>query len=245
VQIHVTGALRVHGSARCWGADGSYLSVYPPAPVACRQDSQSATCSGLRATRAQPLSLRWRIPLTLAACLVSLQAADWRQALEYRRAAVLRGELWRLVTSNVVHLGWLHLARDLAGLFLIWALVGDSLDERAWLSVLATSGLAVGLGLLVLSPEVSWYVGISGVLFGLFCAGSLRQLSHRPIFAGVLLLGMVSVVAWTLSTGSLPSETVGLGGRVVPQAHLYGALGGAAVILVRTALRTHWFRDPG
>lgn len=193
-----------------------------------------------KATRAQPLSLRWRVPLTLAAFLVSLQAADWRQALEYRRAAVLRGELWRLVTGDVVHLGWVHLARDLAGLFLIWTLVGDSLDDRSWLWVLGTSGLAVGLGLLVFSPEISWYVGISGVLFGLFCAGALCQLPQRPIFAGVLLLGMATVVAWTLSTGALPSETVGLGGRVVPQAHLYGALGGAAVILVRTVLRTHW-----
>ncbi|MGA7541145.1 MAG: rhombosortase [Steroidobacteraceae bacterium] len=176
----------------------------------------------------------------MAAFLVSLQAADWRQALEYRRAAVLRGELWRLVTGDVVHLGWVHLARDLAGLFLIWTLVGDSLDDRSWLWVLGTSGLAVGLGLLVFSPEISWYVGISGVLFGLFCAGALCQLPQRPIFAGVLLLGMATVVAWTLSTGALPSETVGLGGRVVPQAHLYGALGGAAVILVRTVLRTHW-----
>ena len=180
----------------------------------------------------------------MAGFLVSLQAGDWRQALEYRRTAVLRGELWRLVTGEVVHLGWVHLARDLAGLFLIWALVGDSLDDCSWLWVLGTSGLAVGLGLLVFSPEIYWYVGISGVLFGLFCAGALCQLPQRPIFAGVLLLGMATVVAWTLSTGALPSETAGLGGRVVPQAHLYGALGGAAAILVRTVLRRHWLCDP-
>ncbi len=171
--------------------------------------------------------------------MVTLEAAGWRQALEYRRAAVLGGQVWRLLTGNLVHLGWVHLARDLAGLFLIWGLVGDSLDERSCLWVLGTSGLAVGLGLLAFSPGISWYVGISGVLFGLVCAGALCQFPERPGFAGVLLLGIVTIIAWTLYAGALPDETVDLGGRVVPQAHLYGALGGGAFILVRTALRSH------
>jgi rhomboid family GlyGly-CTERM serine protease len=245
VRIHVT---ETSGSRRRCGivaGDGSYGSMCPRAPIACGHDPQiAAATSATETPGAQPFALRWRVPLALAALLVSLQAAHWRHALEYRRAAVLRGQLWRLVTGDVVHLGWAHLARDLGGLFLIWALVGDALDERSWLWVLGTSGLAVGLGLLAFSPELSWYVGISGVLFGLLCAGALCQLRQRPIFAGVLLLGMISVVAWTLSTGALPSETVGLGGKVVPQAHLYGVLGGAAVIIVRTVLRSHWLSDP-
>ena len=201
--------------------------------------------SDTKASPARALALHWPAPLTLAALLVTVQAAGWRQELEYRRAAVLRGEVWRLVTANAVHLGWAHLARDLAGLFLIWALVGDSLDERSWLWAVCTSAVSVGLGLLVFSPEISWYVGISGVLFGLYCAGALCQLPEHPTFASVLLLSMATVIAWTLYAGALPGETAALGGNVVPQAHLYGALGGAAVILVRTALRTHWFRDPG
>lgn len=177
--------------------------------------------------------------MILAVLLVSLQAAGLSQPLEYQRSAVLRGELWRLVTGNLVHLGWVHLARDLVGLFLIWALVGDSLDEQSWLWASGTSALAVGLGLLVFSPQISWYVGISGVLFGLYCTGVLRQLRDRPIYAGALLLGMVTIIAWTLYAGALSDEAAGLGGRVVPQAHLYGAVGGAAFILVRSALRAH------
>lgn len=184
------------------------------------------------------LWLHWRAPLILAALLVSLQAAGWRQALEYQRAAVLRGELWRLVTCNSVHLGWMHLARDLAGLFLIWSLVGDSLDERSWLWALGATALAVGLGLLVFNPDIRWYVGISGVLFGLCCAGVLCQLPSRPVFSAGLLLGLISIIAWALDAGALPGETAGLGGKVVPQAHLYGALGGAVFIAIRTALRT-------
>lgn len=205
---------------------------------------------GPRDRRAEPgragaLPQLWRAPTGLAVLLALLQAAGVRHALEYRRTAVLRGQVWRLVTGNLVHLGWVHLARDVAGLFLIWALVAQSLGRRSRVWVMAVCGLAVGLGLLVFNPQIEWYVGISGVLFGLLCAGVLSQLRERPLFAGALLVGMTAVIGWTLYAGALPGETRGLGGRVVPQAHLYGALGGAAFILVRAALRAYCAHQRG
>ncbi len=180
----------------------------------------------------------WRLPLLLAALLLALQALGLRDALEYRRAAVLHGQLWRLLTGNLVHLGWVHLLRDLAGLFLIWGLFAPRMRDRTWLVLILACATAVGLGLLVFSPQVEWYVGISGVLFGLFCAGALLEWHQRPLYAGALLLGMAAVIGWTLHAGALPGETRDLGGAVVPQAHLYGALGGAAFIL----LRLGWLR---
>lgn len=179
---------------------------------------------------------RWRVPLILAALLVALQAVRGRNALEYRRAAVLHGQVWRLLTGSLVHLGWVHLARDLAGLFLIWGLLAHVLEERSWLWALLASAAAVGLGLLA-DPGIAWYVGISGVLFGLFCAGALGEFRQRPRYAGALLLGMMAVIAWTLHAGALPGEAAGLGGNVVPQAHLYGAIGGAVFTLAHLRVR--------
>jgi rhomboid family GlyGly-CTERM serine protease len=179
---------------------------------------------------------RWRMPLALSGLLITLQATGLQAALEYRRSAVLRGQVWRLLTGNLVHLGWVHLSRDVAGLFLIWALLADSLDEQSWLWVLLLSALAVGLGLLAFSPGISWYVGISGALFGMYCAGALRQVPRRPMYGGALLLGMAALIAWTCHAGALPGETAALGGKVVPQAHLYGALGGATAILAQAAI---------
>jgi rhomboid family GlyGly-CTERM serine protease len=180
----------------------------------------------------------WSLPLLLAALLLALQALGLRDAFEYRRAAVLHGQLWRLLTGNLVHLGWAHLLRDLAGLFLIWGLFAPRMRDRTWLALILACATAVGLGLLAFSPQVAWYVGISGVLFGLFCAGALLEWPQRPLYAGALLLGMAMVIGWTLHAGALPGETRDLGGAVVPQAHLYGALGGAAFIL----LRQGWLR---
>lgn len=180
---------------------------------------------------------RWRIPLSLTAVLIVSQIAGLRESLEYQRAAVLRGELWRLLTDNLVHLGWMHLSRDVAGLFLIWGLFEGWLEERTWFCVLVGSALAVGVGLLAFSPGISWYVGVSGALFGMFSAGALSLSLKHPLYGGGLLLGAAAVIAWTLHTGALPGETAGLGGKVVPQAHLYGAIGGAVSVLICRGLR--------
>lgn len=181
---------------------------------------------------------RWRIPLALTTVLIVLQAAGLRESLEYRRAAVLQGELWRLLTGNLVHLGWAHLSRDVAGLVLMWALFEGRLAERTWLWVLAASALSVGVGLLACSPGISWYVGVSGVLFGMFSAGALSVSRKQPLYAGCLLLGMIAVIVWTFYAGALPGELAGLGGKIVPQAHLYGAIGGASSVLICGSSRT-------
>ena len=180
------------------------------------------------------------MPSALALLLVALQDAGWSDALEYRRSAVLHGQVWRLITGSLVHLGWIHLLRDLLGLFLIWGLFAQLLDERSWLWLMLASSAAVGIGLLAFNPTITWYVGISGVLFGMFCAGASLEIRQRPVYASALLLGMTAVIAWTLHAGALPGEMTDLGGKVVPQAHLYGAIGGAAFILMRRAIRTHW-----
>lgn len=180
---------------------------------------------------------RWRLPLGLAGSLVVLQACGLRNALEYRRSAILHGQVWRLWTCSLVHLSWPHLARNLTGLFLIWGLFARRHGERTWVAVLLGSALAVGVGLLAFDPGLEWYVGVSGSLFGMFCAGALAEWEARPLYCCTLLLGMGAVIAWTLQAGALPGEAAGLGGNVVPQAHLYGALGGAATVLACRAQR--------
>jgi rhomboid family GlyGly-CTERM serine protease len=199
---------------------------------------QSRERRGAQAMTVRRWLREWRLPLGVAALLALLQAADLRSALEYQRDAVLHGQVWRLLTASLVHLGWVHLVRDLAGLCLIWGLFSHWLDERTWLWLMTGCALGVGVGLLAFAPGVIWYVGISGVLFGMFCAGALCEYRSRPLYASALLLGMAAIIVWALVAGALPGETIGLGGKVVPQAHLFGALAGGLILLLRAVLRT-------
>jgi rhomboid family GlyGly-CTERM serine protease len=137
-------------------------------------------------------------------------------------------EPWRLVSAHLVHLGWAHLALNLAGLALAWILFGAALSPLGWVVVMLACALGVATGLQAFSPEVMWYAGLSGVLHGLLVAGALLRLRAYPGVAGaVLVLLAVKIAGEQFGTGSEGVERF-IGAPVITAAHLYGALAGLA-----------------
>ena len=154
-----------------------------------------------------------------------------RLTLRYERAGLEHGQLWRLVTGHLVHLGWAHVALNLAGLGLMWALFCADYAPRQWLLVVAGAALAIDGGFWFLDPRLAWYVGLSGVLHGVMSAGTLAHLKRRDWDAWILIAFIAGKLAWEQTQGALP-----LGGgegrmHVVIDAHLYGAVGGLLVAL--------------
>jgi rhomboid family GlyGly-CTERM serine protease len=178
------------------------------------------------------------ILLAVAALAIGLAGQDASTWLRYDRQAILAGQVWRLVTGHLVHMGWPHLWVNLAGLALVWALVGSALSNRRWGATSLVCALAVSLGLLVLSPTVVRYVGLSGVLHGLLAAGALVQWRARVQRAWWILGVLVLKLAWEQMAGPLPGSSSAAGGRVIVDAHLYGALAGLlAAWLVPVTMR--------
>ncbi len=181
--------------------------------------------------------------LALLLALLSLALASGgdavTHALRYERELIADGQWWRLLSGNLVHLGWPHLWLNLAGLALIWLLFQPELSARAWSLALLISALSVGLGLWWFNPELDWYVGLSGALHGLFAAGALVAL--RGARFSDYLLGIVLAVKliWEQVYGALPSSAEAAGGAVIVDAHLYGALGGAVVGLLIMLYQRH------
>jgi rhomboid family GlyGly-CTERM serine protease len=160
---------------------------------------------------------------------------DLRLWMRFDRTAVLHGEVWRLVSAHIAHLGWKHLAMNLAGLALIWMLFNRVYSTTQWLVALVISMLGVGSGVLAFLPAVHWYVGLSGVLHGLFVAGALASLA-AGYRAELLLLGLlVAKLGWEQWHGALPGSESFAGGTVLVESHLFGAIAGllaAAVLLL-------------
>ncbi|MGD8574966.1 MAG: rhombosortase [Gammaproteobacteria bacterium] len=154
--------------------------------------------------------------------------------LRYQRDAILQGEIWRLWTGNLVHLGWEHLALNMAGLTLVWVICGAFLTRLEWLAVWCLSFTAVGIGLLLGSPGVAWYVGLSGSLHGLLVAGIAVMWSAGERRLWPLAVFLVAKLVWEQWRGAIPLSAAVAGGPVVVDAHLYGALGGvlAGALLV-------------
>lgn len=179
------------------------------------------------------------LPLSLAALstLFALLGQTATAMLRYQRDALFDGQWWRLISGNLVHLGWPHLLLNLAGLALVWLLFHRALSFGSWAVVTLASGLAVSLGLLLFDPALQWYVGLSGALHGLFAAGVLASLWAGNRAEWLLLLVFAAKLAWEQLMGPTPGTAALAGGNVVVDAHLYGAVGGAVTTAVLLALR--------
>jgi rhomboid family GlyGly-CTERM serine protease len=174
------------------------------------------------------------LPLTLVllSTLFATLGDRATQWLRYDRIAILSGQWWRIISGNVVHLGWPHLLLNLAGLILVWLLFRRALTTSAWIIVTLASSMAVGVGLLIFDPALHWYVGLSGVLHGLFAAGVISSLYTGNRGDWWLLLLFMAKITWEQMVGSMPGSVDIAGGSVIVDAHLYGAIGGAVTTLL-------------
>lgn len=174
----------------------------------------------------------WLWPGAIALVAILLQASGGLEAFRWERS-LAASEPWRLVSGQLVHLGWVHLGLNLAALGLAWGWFGATLGGRGGVAASLASGAAVMLGLTFATPGLQWYAGLSGVLHGLVAAGALAGLRRRPGLAlAVLALLAAKLAAEMLGQGSAGTARL-IGGPVVVAAHLYGALGGAAFGLWR------------
>lgn len=179
------------------------------------------------------------LPLAMAAVLVLLWlgGSPIVESLRYDRTAIAAGEAWRLVTGNLVHASGRHLLLNLAGLCLVALLFPDEYSRREWSLIAIASALAIALGLWWASPDVTWYVGLSGVLHGVLAAGAIgwwrsRMRGMATLLGAILIAKLVGeqffgALSWS---GDL---------NVIVDAHLYGACGGAmagaALLVLRKA----------
>lgn len=174
----------------------------------------------------------------LAGAAVAVHLAGWHEPLSYQRQAVAAGEVWRLLTCHLAHLGNGHLLENLAGLLLVGWVSGDSFSQRQWAAITFLCALAIGAALYLGNPELEWYVGLSGLLYGLLIAGLLMQLRRHPSrrYALVLLSAVVLKILWEQQAGPLPGSERITGGSVIVDAHLYGVMFGVICALAFQAI---------
>ena len=177
------------------------------------------------------LPVAWRLPMIVIgiAAVLAFTGESGREWLRYDRAAITDGEYWRLLSGHFVHLGASHFLLNVAGLLLIWYLVGTAFSLTHWLLIVAGTIAGVDLGFWYWSPGLTWYVGLSGCLHGLLAAGILNRLSTHTKEASVLGLLLVGKLAYEQFVGPLPGSQGSTGGMVIVDAHLYGAIAGAVL----------------
>ncbi|GAA0356786.1 hypothetical protein GCM10009092_21280 [Bowmanella denitrificans] len=151
----------------------------------------------------------------------------WSQVhLTYDRTMLQSGEWWRLLSGHLLHTNFNHLLLNAAGMLLLWALHGHYYRFFPYLGLMLCCALICSIGLYWGSPELIRYVGLSGILHGLFAWGAGMDIRHGIKSGWLLLMGLWGKVLYEQWAG--PSQEVAklINANVAIDAHLFGALAG-------------------
>jgi rhomboid family GlyGly-CTERM serine protease len=188
-----------------------------------------------------PESATWRAPWLSASLTLSAFAVDrFQWDLAMRREAVLRGELFRIVTGHLCHFNRAHLLGD-ALAFAFWAACAEQRGRRFLASTLLVTVLGCSLLFLAFYPEVGEYRGLSAIdcaLAAQFIVNGVadrrraRDVTGAAFFAsaGLLFFGKT---LFEFHTGhALLAPHLGDKVALLPVSHLAGVAFGLAWLAV-------------
>lgn len=181
----------------------------------------------------------WLTPLIvlLISIVVFFLPETVSQSLVFDRHDIANGEIWRLLTGHFDHTNLNHMLLNLAGLVMLWALHGDHYRHGLFTGVFLTSAIVCSLGIYFFDPDMTRYVGLSGVLHGLFVFGAIADIKQGDKTGYLLLLGVTAKVIYEQIAGASADMVELIGSDVAIDAHLFGAIGGLFAGLLWLLLR--------
>ncbi len=186
----------------------------------------------------RPLVTWWIIGITVVVYFLQLIPGSPVQSwFQFAGAYVTPGlaplEPWRLLTSLLVHGGFLHVGLNMLALWMIGRSLEPLLGHGRFLALYLISGLGGSVAVAFLTDPLTATVGASGAIFGLF--GALLVIG-RHIGANVTGIAIIIAInfAFPFVQGIIGGSFAAI--RISWQAHLGGLVTGALVgyILART-----------
>jgi rhomboid family GlyGly-CTERM serine protease len=92
------------------------------------------------------------------------------------------------------------------------------------------------VGVLNLTTNMTSYVGLSGVLHGIFAYYALQESLQGRKGSWLLVIGVLAKVGWEMTMGASQSTSELINARVAVESHLFGALTGLVLAFVTTKL---------
>lgn len=136
--------------------------------------------------------------LILTGTVVAFLVPEVSAFFVYDRTAVLSGELWRLLSSHMVHFGKTHFFYDLVAFGVVGWMVESKACRCYWLFCTVTA-LGVGLYLAIAKPQIHYYGGLSAIacgslaylaLHGLHSSGAWRILCRLVLIILPIKIGL-------------------------------------------------------
>nr|WP_279386895.1 rhombosortase [Parashewanella curva] len=150
-------------------------------------------------------------------------------SLAYQRPEISHGELWRIVTGNLLHSNHWHLLMNLGGLWVILSLHDMHYTRKGVWALFAALCVLEGLGLYLFYPSTIGYVGLSGVLHGLFAFGAIMDIQAKMRTGWLLFIGVILKVAHEQIYGASSDVAAMINAPVATESHLIGMISGFAI----------------
>jgi rhomboid family GlyGly-CTERM serine protease len=182
----------------------------------------------------------WIFIAAMLTIMAVFQFLDIRD-LRYQANWWSEGEYWRSYTAHWVHANWQHLLLNATGLTLCMTIASPTWSIWRWVAYHLCLALGVSILFTLRNPELGWYVGYSGVLFGIYLLAAIDLYPRDKTIAR--LLGAAIVIKVVLEQSGDTTLTSGklIGIPVVIDAHLYGLLLGLSIALVQRVY-TIWIK---
>lgn len=185
----------------------------------------------------------WKFPIViLALCFPIAALGDLgRSCFRYEASALEQWQLWRWITGHITHLGWSHYILNGCGLLAVWLLYGRQFSARFWTYIFLLCSAGISLGFYLFNANLTYYVGLSGVLHGALAAALTAGLT-RAIFTNdvklapedvIITAGLILKILYEQLMGAVPLTQSLSGDTVIVDAHFYGAVIGSLVALLR------------
>jgi rhomboid family GlyGly-CTERM serine protease len=149
----------------------------------------------------------------------------------YDRNQLNHFQWWRLITGHFLHTNTSHLLLNLTGLTLLWALHGHHYKMPRYLIQFLVLCLGTSIGLYYFAHQMQWYVGLSGVLHGLFVIGAYFDIRQKLRSGWAILIGVWIKVIYEQVFGASADVAKLIEANVAVDAHLFGTITGCIIIM--------------
>ncbi len=151
---------------------------------------------------------------------------SFTKALVYQRKLITQGEIWRIVSGHILHTNGYHLLLNLTALFMLSVLHGRFYSIKNYTALFLLCSITTSVGIYYFEPTLRQYVGLSGVLHGIFVFGALMDIRAKDKTGYLLFLAVWLKIAHEQFYGASTDVSNLIEANVAVNAHLWGAVGG-------------------
>ncbi|GAC17389.1 rhombosortase [Paraglaciecola arctica] len=169
--------------------------------------------------------------IVIVSIILALSEPMSSELFAYDRQQLNGFQWWRLITGHFLHTNTVHLLLNTAGLTLLWALHGHYYQTSRYLIIFLLLCLGTSGGLYLFAPQMQWYVGLSGVLHGLFIIGAYFDIHNKFKTGWILLIGVWIKVLHEQIYGASEDVAQLIAANVAVDAHLFGTITGSIIIM--------------